>query len=137
MKTKVKNLSIRVICIITIILTMFAMLQISNITFAASESADCYVNLTNLTYKINDTEKEITNYTQDQFDEFVSAYTANKLPEIYTTEFLYDGVGMVKTPDLDDFTDAQSNDTKIKTLGIKAINVNMTGNIEFTGTITG
>lgn len=43
---------------------------------------------------------------------------------------------MVKTYDLDDFIE-KGNDTEVKLLKITAINVNTTGNIEFTGEITG
>ena len=85
----------------------------------------CEVDLTNLKYKINGSENTIKDYTQDEYDQFVTDFKSNTLPEIYITEFLYDGSGMVKTPDLDDFIESGSNDTKIKTLSIKAININM------------
>ena len=64
-------------------------------------------------------------------------YNSNNLPSVYITDFLYDGVSSVKTPDLDDFIDNNSNDTKINTLEIKVININTTGNIEFSGSIKG
>ena len=43
---------------------------------------------------------------------------------------------MVKTYDLDDFIES-GNDVEVKTLSIAAINVNTTGNIEFSGEIKG
>lgn len=95
-----------------------------------------YVNLESLEYSTNKKDyKSITEYKT--LEEFLSDYNSNKLPSIYITDFLYDGVGAVKTPDLDDFIENDSNDTKIKTLEIKVININTTGNIEFTGEIKG
>ena len=99
-------------------------------------SKTIYVNLNNLEYSTNNKDyKSITEYKT--LEEFLSDYNSNKLSSIYITDFLYDGVGTVKTPDLDDFIEDDSNDTKIKTLEIKVININTTGNIEFTGEISG
>ena len=103
----------------------------------AVNTIDYSIDLTELTYTTNGTQSNIKIYTQDQFNEFLEDYENGNLPAIYVTEFLFDGVGMVKTPDLDDFIADKSNETKIKTLSIKAINVNTTGNIEFKGKITG
>lgn len=119
---------------ITIIVLIITILFIIIPKVYAADT-DCEVDLTNLKYIVNGIENSIKNYTQDDYDQFVSDFSANSLPIIYTTDFLYDGVGMVKTPDLDDFIEANSNDTKVKTLSIKAINVNTTGNIKFSGEI--
>ena len=101
-----------------------------------AESKSIYVNLDSLEYSTNNKDyKSITEYKT--LEKFLSDYNSNKLPSIYITDFLYDGVGAVKTPDLDDFIENDSNDTKIKTLEIKVININTTGNIEFTGEIKG
>ena len=103
---------------------------------AKAESKSIYVNLDSLEYSTNNNDyKSITEYKT--LEEFLIDYNSNKLPSIYITDFLYDGVGTVKTPDLDDFIENDSNDTKIKTLEIKVININTTGNIEFTGEIKG
>ena len=120
----------KITIIVLIITILFIIIQK---VYAAD--TDCEVDLTNLKYIVNGIENSIKNYTQDDYDQFVSDFSANSLPIIYTTDFLYDGVGMVKTPDLDDFIEANSNDTKVKTLSIKAINVNTTGNIKFSGEI--
>ena len=125
----------KIISIFIILVLMIIIMLNTKVSYA--NSSDCEVDLTNLKYTINGTESSIKNYTQDEYDEFVTDFNNNNLAEIYTTEFLYDGVGMVKTPDLDDFVEAGSNDTKIKTLSIKAININTTGNIKLTGEITG
>ena len=104
-----KKLSrIAILTILIIVTTYMAFINLK-VSYAV-DAFDCIVDLTNLKYTANGTETEITNYTQDQFNEFVTAYNTGSLPPIYTTEFLYDGVGMVKTPDLDDFTEAGSND---------------------------
>ena len=71
------------------------------------------------------------------FSTFEEDYYSGKLPDIYLTNFLFDGVSTVKTPDLDDFIEAGSNDTKIKTLEIDVININASGNYEFSGEISG
>ena len=102
----------------------------------AAETADYKVDLSNLTYSVGGTEEELTKYTQDDFDKFLSDYNSGNLPELYVTEFLFDGVSMVKTYDLDDFVE-EGNDTEVETLDITAINVNTTGSVEFTGEITG
>ena len=95
-----------------------------------------YVNLEALKYSTNKKDyKNITEYKT--LKDFLKDYNSNKLPSIYITDFLFDGVSSVKTPDLDDFIESDSNDTKIKTLEIKVININTTGNIEFTGKIKG
>ena len=95
-----------------------------------------YVNLEKLEYSTNKKEyMSITEYTS--LDEFLLDYKSNSLPSIYITNFLFDGVSSVKIPDLDDFIENDSNNTKIKTLEITVININTTGNIEFTGDIKG
>lgn len=123
--------------IIILIICCFIIMVMQNAPIVFSTTTDCEVDLTNLKYTIKGIESNIKNYTQDEFEKFVIDFNNGNLPEIYTTEFLYDGVGMVKTPDLDDFIEEDSNDIKIKTLSIKAINVNTTGNIQFSGEITG
>ena len=101
-----------------------------------AESKNIYVNLETLEYSLDQNEyKSIDEY--DSFEEFLEDYNSNTLSDIYITNFLFDGVSTVKTPDLDDFIENDSNDTKIKTLEIKVININTTGSIEFTGTIKG
>ena len=124
MKKIVKYLSIIFIC-----LTAFAF----NIK---AEEKNIYVDLDNLKISSNKSDyKTITEYKT--LDEFLKVYNSNSLPDIYITDFLFDGVSSVKTPDLDDFIENDSNDTKIKTLDIKVININTTQNIEFSGTIKG
>ena len=101
-----------------------------------AETKNIYVDLETLKYSTNQKEyKSITEYKK--LEEFLSDYNSDSLPSIYITDFLFDGVSTVKTPDLDDFIENDSNDTKIKTLDIKVININTTGNIQFTGEITG
>ncbi len=101
---------------------------------AASKSI--YVNLESLEYSTDKKSyKSITEYKT--LEEFLEDYNSNNLPSVYITDFLFDGVSTVKTPDLDDFIEEDSNDVKIKTLDIKVININTTGNIEFTGDIKG
>ena len=95
-----------------------------------------YVNLDKLEYSYdNKNFKSITEYKS--FEDFLKDYNSDNLESIYITNFLFDGVSGVKLYDLDDYIEEDSNDIKIKSLEIQVINVNTTGNIEFTGTIKG
>ena len=117
----------------------FSILLITILAFSLhvdAASKSIYVNLDDLTFSTNNKDySKITEY--QTLEAFLIAYNANKLPDIYITNFLFDGVSSVKTPDLDDFIENASNDTKIKTLEIKVINVNTTGMVEFSGKISG
>ncbi len=92
------------------------------------------VNATDLT-KIDLNNLELKEYTT--LEDFLIDYNSDNLPKIYLTNFLFDGVSAVKSPDLDDFIDEKSNDVEIKTLEIKVININSVGNYQFTGEISG
>ena len=99
-------------------------------------SKNIYINLNTLEYSLDKSNyTSISEYSSQE--EFLKDYKSGSLPDIYITNFLFDGVSSVKTPDLDDFIENDSNDTKVKTLEIKVININTAGNIEFTGEITG
>ena len=124
MKKIIKYLSIAFICLFGLTINVKA------------ASKKIYVNLDSLEYSSDKTNYEaIKEYTT--LEDFLVDYNSNNLPSIYITDFLFDGVDTVKTPDLDDFIENSSNDTKIKTLEIKVININTTGDIEFTGKATG
>lgn len=116
--------------------SIFVVLLFSFSLCVQAEEKSMYVNLDGLKYSTNDKDyHSITEYKS--LEEFLDDSNSNQLPSIYITDFLYDGVGAVKTPDLDDFIENDSNNTKIKTLEIKVINIHTTGNIEFTGEIKG
>ena len=101
-----------------------------------AETIKAYVNLSTL--EVSEDGKSYSTIKENKtLEEFLEDYNSDNLPKIYITDFLFDGVGAVKTPDLDDFIEANSNDTKIKTLEIKVININTTGDIELTGKIKG
>ena len=94
------------------------------------------INITNQTYVENEESNTLRRYTQNDFDTFKEDYENKELPAVYLTEFLFDGVGMYKAYDLDDFKDS-SNYLEVETVKILAININTTGNIELTGEIKG
>lgn len=94
------------------------------------------VNLSDLTYKVDDDYVDLKVYTQDDFNAFLSDYENSNLPSVYVTEFIFDGVGMHKTYDLDDFID-EGNDISVDVLEISAVNINTTGNVELSGDLTG
>lgn len=106
-----------------------------NITVHAKTNT-IYVNLEELNYSTDSINYEnLKEY--DSLDSFLIDYKSNSLPNIYITNFLFDGVSSVKTPDLDDFIENNTNDTKIKTLEIRVININTTGDVELIGTTKG
>lgn len=95
-----------------------------------------YINLENFEYKVN--QNEYTNIKEyESLDDFLIDYNSNSLPEIYITNFLFDGVSSVMSPDLDDYIENDSNDTKVKTLEIRVLNINTIGNVELTGETKG
>ncbi len=98
--------------------------------------ADTYINVSDLTSSTNNKDYSAVK-SYDSLDTFTNDYKNNDLSDVYVTKFLFDGVTSVKSPDLDDFIDASSNDTKIKTLEITVINIKSTGNYYLSGTIKG
>ncbi len=99
-------------------------------------SATTYVNLESLKYSTDKTNyQDIAEY--ETLADFLPDYNSGNLPSVYITEFLFDGVSSVKTPDLDDFIENASNDTEIEDLEIRVININAAGSYEFTGEIVG
>ena len=100
-----------------------------------SSSKKLSVNLSNLTYNI-DEERELKVYAEEDFDTFYDDYQNNNLDEVYVTQFLFDGVGMYKTYDLDDFIE-EGNSTEVKPLDITVVNINTPGDITFNGELSG
>lgn len=126
--------------ILTIILIILLILIISLGVFIIvkkmdSSSKTLSVNLSNLTYNDSE-EKQLKVYSKEEFDNFYNDYQNNNLDEVYVTKFLFDGVGMYKTYDLDDFIE-EGNSTEVKPLEITTININTDGDITFTGELTG
>ena len=102
----------------------------------SATSATTYINLEELEYSADKVAyQDIKEYKS--LADFLVDYNSSNLPDIYLTNFLFDGVSAVKTPDLDDFIENSSNDTEIEELKIKVININATGRYEFAGEITG
>lgn len=88
-------------------------------------------------FSINlDDTSSLKTYAADDFDAFEFDYQNGTLPEVYVTEFLFDGVSTYKAPDLDDFIE-DGNGAKIKTLSTTVFNINTSGEVEITGSITG
>lgn len=94
------------------------------------------VNLSDLTYKENSGYTDLKVYSIDDFESFLSDYKSDKLPLVYVTEFVFDGVGMYKTYDLDDFID-EDNDMDVDVLSTSALNINTTGEVILSGDLDG
>ncbi len=119
-----KYIGIGILCLFAFILTVKANDNI------------IYVDLSNLKYSTDNSNYDsIKEYST--LEEFLIDYNSNNLPDIYITNFLFDGVSSVKVLDLDDYIEKDSNDLEMEELKIKVINVNTTGDIEFSGTIKG
>lgn len=106
---------------------------LSNNVFASNVS---YINLESgkISY---DGEKYSDINKYDSLNEFIDDYKSGKLPDVYLTNFLFDGVSSVKSPDLDDFVEDGTNKTKIKSLSIDVLNINSSGDYELVGEVNG
>ena len=122
-----KKIIYLIICFIIIVI-----LSIITIIKTNKESESYIIDLTNLTY--NDSKIKV--YTQDDFDTFYSNYQNKKLEDVYITEFIFDGVSMYRSYDLDDFV-GEGNNYEPEVLKITALNINKTGDIEITGSLKG
>ena len=94
------------------------------------------VNLSDLTYKENSGYIDLKVYSKDDFESFLSDYKSGNLPSIYVTEFVFDGVGMYKTYDLDDFIE-DGNYLDIDAFKTTAVNINTTGKVVLSGDLKG
>ena len=79
---------------------------------------------------------ELKTYEIADFKSFLNDYQNNHLDDVYITKFLFDGVGMYKPYDLDDFID-NGNDYAVKNLELTVININNIGDYQFSGELTG
>lgn len=116
-----------------LLLSLLSLFFIQNV-YAKNEILN--INLESLEYS-SFNNKPNTIFEYSNLEVFKEMYHLKKLPSVYLTDFLFDGVSSVKTLDLDDFIESDSNDINIKQLEIKVININTTGNIELTGNING
>ena len=94
------------------------------------------INLNDLTYKEKSDYADLKVYTQDDYENFLSDYKSGNLPNIYVTEFVFDGVDMYKTYDLDDFID-DGNYLDIDAFSTTALNINSSGNYVLSGDLNG
>ena len=133
MSKKLKIIAILVFLVVFVTTFILTIKLFSKLIMGTSEIS---VDLTNLKYTEDTTNDNLKTYTQDDFESFLSDYNNNSLPKVYVTEFLFDGVSMYKPYDLDDFV-SDGNDTAVDALTIKVLNINATGNITLSGSLTG
>ena len=79
---------------------------------------------------------ELKKYAEGDYESFLSDYNNGKLPAAYVTEFLFDGAGMYKTYDLDDYIE-KGNNVTVKTLSSTILNLDTSGTVELAGEFTG
>ena len=94
------------------------------------------IDLTDLTYGNKATMNKIKKYSQDDYMMFLDDYYNSNLPEVYITEFLFDGVSMYKNCELSDYID-NGNDFKSMPYKINVINIDTNGDIHLSGERTG
>ncbi len=94
------------------------------------------LNLSTLTLTKDGEESALKVYKKEDYDSFLNDYQNKTLPEVYATEFLFDGAGMVKSYDLDDFVES-GNNVEVDILKTTAFHINRLGDTEITGSITG
>lgn len=128
MKKKILFIVIFLIIVVVSIILLLPKKQQSNNKYL--------INLNDLTYQENDNKNNLKIYTQDEFNQFLNDYNNNNLPNVYITEFLFDGVSMYKTYDLDDFIE-KGNNLEVTALKITNLNINNIGNYELTGKMEG
>ena len=128
-----KTAIVSVVLVICLILGAFIVFKLKN---KSVKSKSISVNLSDLTYKESNDYTDLKVYTIDDFESFLSDYKSGDLPLVYVTEFVFDGVGMYKTYDLDDFIN-DGNDLNVSVLSTNAVNINTTGEVVLSGDLTG
>ena len=93
------------------------------------------VNFLTNKYEIDNTEKAIETYSISDYEKFKEEYNKGQLPEIYITEFLFDGVSRYKPYDLDDFIE-NGNEYETEDIEIKVINIKTDGYVVLTGEVS-
>ena len=125
-----KTVAISVVLVICLVLEAF-------VIFNRKKSAKSIsVNLSDLTYKEDSGYTDLKVYSKDDFESFLSDYKSGNLPSVYVTEFVFDGVGMYKTYDLDDFIE-DGNYLDIDAFKTTAVNINTTGKVVLSGDLKG
>ena len=117
-----------VLCMLAMVLLYYRWYQNRNL--------DISINLTELTYTQKGSSNNLKTYSVNDFITFKNDYDNNNLDDVYVTEFLFDGVSMVKPYDLDDYIE-NGNDYEVDVLEIKTLNINTLGSITLSGEFTG
>ena len=131
MKRKMLTWLIAIIAIFTGIILILLIIKNSESKLESYE-----INLLDLNYKNNGETNKIKVYSQNEYDDFLNDYNNKELSNIYITEFLFDGVGMYKTYDLDDFVE-KGNDLELDPYKVTVLNIIKEGNYELSGELTG
>ena len=125
-----------IISIVIIVLVIIGILCFFLFKGKKNKTLSYEINISNKTYSYNGQVLDIKTYTKNDYDTFLEDYNNGNLNDLYITEFLYDGVSMYKTYDLDDFIKS-GNDVDVKTLDMVVFNVIRKGNYTFSGEIVG
>lgn len=126
--------------LITVLIALIIILLIGgfvfkNITIPSNQLNNNIVNNNIVVTAINLNDiSTLTTYTKEEYEDFLTSYNYNQLPKVYVTEFLFDGVGMYKALDIDDFIE-KGNDIEVEPLYVTVININSEGTYELSGKI--
>ena len=129
-----KTAIVSVVLVLCLIVEAFVVFKLDKNKTVKSKNT--YVNLSELTYKESSDYSDLKTYSQDDFESFLSDYKSGNLPSVYVTEFVFDGAGMYKTYDLDDFIEA-GNYLDISAFKTTALNINSSGNYVLSGDLKG
>ena len=128
-----KTAIVSVVLVICLILEACVVSKLKNKSVKAKSVS---VNLSDLTYKESNGYTDLKAYTISDFGSFLNDYRSGSLPQVYVTEFVFDGVDMYRTYDLDDFID-DGNDMSVDVLSTTALNINTTGDVVLSGDLEG
>ena len=120
-----KLLSVLLVLIILVAACLLFLLFYKN---KLNNNKNNVINLTNLTNQ-NNTIK--TSELKD-YNDFLNDFNNNNLPDVYVTKFVFDGAGIYKPYDLDEFVETD-NEHITEDLTVTALNINKAGNYELSG----
>lgn len=119
---------------IVVIMSIITLVLFGITIYIARNKSLYKIDLNNLTFAENNEIENIKTYSIKDFESFLDDYNNNRLPMVYITKFLFDGVSMYKPYDLDNFID-NGNNYALNYFEITNINFHQVGRYELVGKI--